>query len=206
MDPLAEKYYFESPFCYVGNNPLLFVDPNGKEKFELKAHLKLSYGIMGIGVKAFGIKYASGAPKSDNGHEATISVNLSYDNKSNRLSLGFAMEGKEIKEGGLTFGGIVGGGKTKEKETSDEGSVGINFKSGKIDSESNKTIDTDFKEVEEGTLGIVTGSEKEGEETKTTIGLSPEINLWLLGTGIGINLSVQDNKEKSKEENKENKK
>jgi RHS repeat-associated protein len=31
LDPLAEKYYSLSPFSYVANNPLKFIDPDGKE-------------------------------------------------------------------------------------------------------------------------------------------------------------------------------
>ncbi len=29
VDPLAEKYYSISPYAYVANNPLIFIDPNG---------------------------------------------------------------------------------------------------------------------------------------------------------------------------------
>jgi RHS repeat-associated protein len=29
VDPMAEMYINESPYCYVGNNPLIFIDPNG---------------------------------------------------------------------------------------------------------------------------------------------------------------------------------
>jgi RHS repeat-associated protein len=32
-DPLSEKYYFESSYCYVGNNPLIFIDPDGNRKW-----------------------------------------------------------------------------------------------------------------------------------------------------------------------------
>jgi len=31
IDPLAEKYYSVSPYAYCGNNPMKFVDPDGKE-------------------------------------------------------------------------------------------------------------------------------------------------------------------------------
>ncbi len=31
MDPLAEKYYPISPYAYVANNPLIFIDPDGKQ-------------------------------------------------------------------------------------------------------------------------------------------------------------------------------
>jgi RHS repeat-associated protein len=31
LDPKADKYYSISPFAYVANNPLLYIDPNGEE-------------------------------------------------------------------------------------------------------------------------------------------------------------------------------
>ncbi len=32
MDPLCEKYYSVSPYAYCGNNPIKFIDSDGKEK------------------------------------------------------------------------------------------------------------------------------------------------------------------------------
>ena len=34
IDPLAEKYYAASPYAYCHNNPLLYVDPDGKDGYE----------------------------------------------------------------------------------------------------------------------------------------------------------------------------
>jgi len=31
-DPLFEKYPWESPYTYCGNNPVIYIDPNGREK------------------------------------------------------------------------------------------------------------------------------------------------------------------------------
>jgi hypothetical protein len=31
LDPLAEKYYNKSPFVYTLNNPIYYLDPNGKK-------------------------------------------------------------------------------------------------------------------------------------------------------------------------------
>ena len=36
MDPLAEQYYNHSPYIYVGNNPISYVDPDGRSLDDYK--------------------------------------------------------------------------------------------------------------------------------------------------------------------------
>jgi RHS repeat-associated protein len=44
LDPLQKKYPFFSPYNFCGNNPIMFVDPNGKEITPSKAFLASAFG------------------------------------------------------------------------------------------------------------------------------------------------------------------
>lgn len=38
IDPLAEKYYSTSPYAYCANNPICFIDPNGRDVWEINSY------------------------------------------------------------------------------------------------------------------------------------------------------------------------
>ncbi len=35
MDPMSEKYYGISPYAYCGSDPVNYVDPDGKDNWEI---------------------------------------------------------------------------------------------------------------------------------------------------------------------------
>ena len=37
MDPLCEKYYSISPYAYCANNPMRFIDPDGRDEWEINS-------------------------------------------------------------------------------------------------------------------------------------------------------------------------
>jgi len=57
MDPLADKYYGTSPFAYVANNPVKYIDPDGKR-------IVFVNGYLGFGSPSGGARYWGGSDSS----------------------------------------------------------------------------------------------------------------------------------------------
>ncbi len=96
VDPLAEKYPHEDPYCYVGNNPLIYIDPDGRKKIKVEGSLKVNVGVFVLNVaKGLGIKF-----EVEGAIERKISINISYDTEKSQLSVGGEWGVKQSNGGG----------------------------------------------------------------------------------------------------------
>lgn len=93
VDPLADKYYAISPFAYVDNNPVKFIDPNGKE-------IQISYLVMGKfkPEPQVTVTYKSGELYNKDGTKYT---------GDNEYLRGTQSDLNSLKESGGIAGGIV---------------------------------------------------------------------------------------------------
>jgi RHS repeat-associated protein len=134
IDPLADKNSFESPFTYVSNNPLIYVDPTGEDK--VKALLVFNYNnqfvvnyddktgqgsISGIRRTNGGKQFVTGQFDSNKGSFSISSVNSDGDGKRlstdkfdgfNSLQLSSVSGQKDFDENG--FNGDVEGLQNQE--------------------------------------------------------------------------------------------
>lgn len=79
-DPHADKYLALSPYAYVANNPLIFVDPDGKDIKPTAAFLASKYGAIYSNLSKNNSVYAGLVSKYSN--SKTFNLTLNYGDKN----------------------------------------------------------------------------------------------------------------------------
>ena len=185
IDPKAELFYYDTPYCYVSNNPMVFVDPDGMKKLKFSARFGLSTGKVGGEVKLFDT-VTLGATL-DLGSVATFfSISIELDDETGDVKISLTHE-KETSEAGSFEGGvgvISGSDKEYTKETSE-----VNTTDG--------VLPTKTEEVEESSAayGPISTTDKSVDnvatEPENKISLSSEVKVNAAVIGVEAKVGVE---------------
>ena len=181
IDPLTEKYFNESPYVYVGNNPIMFIDPDGKIKIKVSVSAKMTTGQIGVEAKAFGVNV--GGSYSAGGAEQEVTIYATYDTKTKEFTFGASHTQRYVEEGsGSIQVGALKGGESSEREIVTD----VNTKDGFT-----QTEDKVYKDKSTGGVGPVSTEETEdGVAVKTDLGASGEVNALIVGAGAALGIEL----------------
>jgi RHS repeat-associated protein len=85
-DPLADSTYSLSPYHYVDNNPLIYIDPYGLEKWKFGVSLKLTSGKIGVKGKIYGIPISASYARG--GAEQSVGAYFEYNTETGGTKAG----------------------------------------------------------------------------------------------------------------------
>ena len=143
VDPLAEKHPNESPYVYCSDNPISYVDPDGRDKFKIGLSFSMNSGFIGASLQVLGLG-GSVVIAPWGGVKNEISVNLQFDTDAKTASIGGTYQNTDYQNSVEGNVGFINGSSSTEKSTTSD----INT----TDGYSTKS-DQSSKEVESG--GIV---------------------------------------------------
>jgi RHS repeat-associated protein len=98
VDPLAEKYVNISPFTYAANNPILFIDKNGKEIYIITQNKDVVKGTKVLQQTSIGKQLWDKYGRNDN-HDIYISAQSFTENEAGGLAYAYSNNFGMIKDG-----------------------------------------------------------------------------------------------------------
>lgn len=101
MDPLCEKYYATSPYAYCNNNPVKYIDPDGKDVWEIDYEGRIINRIKDKTQDAFYMvekdsngDYQRTFSEDKDGNKVYDSISFEYGTIESQLSASYDIEGE----------------------------------------------------------------------------------------------------------------
>ncbi len=187
VDALAEKYPNMGGYVYCAGNPVMYIDPDGNIKIRFKVGFSMNSGIVGAGFKFLGLKYIF-----DGAKEININVSISYDTEQNQLYIGSERAETTFTEGDLSIAGLYGASDTRQKNSSDEVVVGLDFDENAFFSDNDTKYEKKSHRVEEGTIGMYTYKVDDTKKSEMSISTDAHIDAVLVGVKVEAGLYIED--------------
>ena len=187
VDAMAEKNPNMGGYVYCAGNPVMYIDPDGNIKIRFKVGFSMNSGIVGAGFKFLGLKYIF-----DGAKEININVSISYDTEQNQLYIGSERAETTFTEGDLSIAGLYGASDTRQKNSSDEVVVGLDFDENAFFSDNDTKNEKKSHRVEEGTIGMYTYKVDDTKKSEMSISTDAHIDAVLVGVKVEAGLYIED--------------
>ena len=183
-DPAAEKYYSHSPYSYVKNNPMIYIDPDGKKRIKASTSFSMNTGFLGIYAKVLGVGI-EWVQTLGGGAKTEISVYMTYDTEQKRFGIGVSHTKTDYESSKNVTVVYIYGNESKEKSEKIDANTTDGF--------SYKKDETYTTKEGAGIIGkdIVKDVNVSTDGKKTQISTGASLNLGIFGVEVKRTLSVE---------------
>ena len=176
LDPIAESFYYVTPYNYAENDPVGAIDLWGLQKLKIAGNFSITTGKVGAKVNFADLIGIGGSISPAGGGVQKIELYVEINTETGKVNLGVLHSDKVINKESSVMIGPFKHGKSSERET---------IRDLSINNGATKTNEKVFKNKESGGIGIIGTKVIEDGPTKYKAESRVEVNALMVGVEIG---------------------